>query len=165
MKKLLLIGVGALFLATGTAHAVEDITCSAPKVILGDDQKVYVIRVDVLHDIKQNKWKVHHIVTDGPDVWREQQYDIMDGSDDRKSVWTGNLKANENIFMAGKITRNPKTGKLVYSEKQYDLSDSWTRRKGAQWPKQPRMHMVADCEHKPGLDPPQLPTIDNPNPQ
>jgi hypothetical protein len=140
MRKILL-ATATLLAISAPAHAVEDLICDAPHVYFGDNPKTFVTDSDVWHNVEQHKWMVRHYVADGPTVNREEQYNMIDFSDERRSVWTGELKTNSNMFMAGEIKRNP-AGKLVYVEKLFDMS--YQRRPKLE------MKMEAICEHRIG---------------
>ena len=135
MKKLLL-ATAALLALTASSHALE-ISCEAPRVLLGDEtfDRNPVVSVDITYVPEDHSWRVFHTLRNGLVVSRSEQYAIMDASNRSKIQWQGSLNRNRALYMVGEV-RETTTGSIDYLEWIYDRSKNYRL----------TMHAVTHCE-------------------
>jgi clan AA aspartic protease (TIGR02281 family) len=108
----------AALLAGVSAPAIAEMDCGMPVVKIGKDTgRNPVVSVQIGRD-PSGAWHVNHKLADGTIIYREQQYDITDISENGTYVWQGSNRRNPWIWMRGETkTVNGRPG---YVESLYD---------------------------------------------
>jgi clan AA aspartic protease (TIGR02281 family) len=111
--------------ATTLANAIE-LTCSKPTIYVGEqskDAKDTVVQINVRH--MREGWQVHHRLGNGLIAEREFQYNIQDLSNQRQTAWKGSSNKYPGVlWMRGELQRDPRNGRLIYTEWLYDASNN-----------------------------------------